>query len=60
MDEKEMKLEDTAQATELESPQELEQAPMAERPVWHRVFAGGLAAPESVGVIGYFYWRVRG
>ncbi len=60
MDEKEMKLEDTAQATELESPQELEQAPMAERPVWHRVFAGVLAALVIIGVIGYYYWIMRG
>ena len=54
-----MKLEDTAQATELEPPQEPEQAPMAERPVWHRVFAGVLAALVIIGVIGYYYWIMR-
>ena len=60
MDEKEMKLEDTAQATELEPQREPEQAPMAERPVWHRVFAGVLAALVIIGVIGYYYWIMRG
>lgn len=64
MDEKEMKLEDEAQPQEAEAPQaleqELEQAPMAERPVWHRVFAGVLAALVIIGVIGYYYWIMRG
>lgn len=64
MDEKEMKLEDAAQPQEAEAPQaleqELEQVPMAERPVWHRVFAGVLAALVIIGVIGYYYWIMRG
>lgn len=29
-------------------------------PVWHRVFAGVLAALVIIGVIGYYYWIMRG